>query len=88
MKDRSQLGVARAEHAPKGLIPLPVEPRRRRLRYEVVGLGFLGLGVLLLANLHTPSGLLGYWLGQVPLLPVRHWSAPARSPDRSWCWAW
>ncbi len=65
MKDRSQVGLARAERAATGLIPLPVEPRRRRLRYEVVGLGFVGLGVLLLVNLRSPAGLLGYYLGVV-----------------------
>jgi len=63
MGDRSQLGVARAERASAGLIPLPLEPRRRRLRYEVVGLAFFGLGVLLLTNLHRPSGFAGQCLG-------------------------
>ncbi len=63
MKDRSQLGVARAERASAGLIPLHIEPKRKRLRYEVIGLGVLGLGILLLANLHSPSGYAGYCLG-------------------------
>ncbi len=63
MKDRSQLGVARAERAPAGLISLHLEPKRKRLHYEVIGLGVLLVGILLLANLRSPSGYAGYCLG-------------------------
>jgi len=62
MKDRSQLGVARAARGPDGILHLSVEPRRRRLRYEVIGLGCFALGFLLIANLRSPSGVVGPYL--------------------------
>ncbi len=62
MKDRSQLRVARAARGPEGILHLSVEPRRRRLRYEVIGLGCFALGFLLIANLHSPSGVVGPYL--------------------------
>lgn len=62
MKDRSQQGLARTERGPDGILHLSVEPRRRRLRYEVIGLSCFALGFLLLANLRTPSGVVGPYL--------------------------
>ena len=61
MKERSRAGVARTQRSP-GLIALPVEPRRRRLRYEVIGLGLFTLGLLLLVNFRAPSGVIGPYL--------------------------
>jgi DNA segregation ATPase FtsK/SpoIIIE, S-DNA-T family len=61
MKERSRAGVARTQRSP-GLIALPVEPRRRRLRYEVIGLGLFTLGLLLLVNFRAPSGVVGPYL--------------------------
>mgnify|MGYP005839336861 CR=1 FL=1 len=58
MTDRSSLGVARSARPTRRLVPLPAEPRRRRLRYEVVGLGVLTLGLLLLFSAGRHSGVL------------------------------
>ncbi len=62
MRESSRAGTAPAERKAGGIIPLPVEPRRRRLRYEVIGLGLFALGFLLLANLRAPSGVVGPYL--------------------------
>jgi S-DNA-T family DNA segregation ATPase FtsK/SpoIIIE len=61
MRESSRAGTAPVERK-AGIIPLPVEPRRSRLRYEVIGLGLFALGFLLLANLRAPSGLIGPYL--------------------------
>ncbi|MBN1460846.1 MAG: DNA translocase FtsK, partial [Armatimonadetes bacterium] len=57
MKDRSQLGAARTTRSPSRLLPLPAEPRRR-LRYEIVGLGVFALGLVLLMGAGRQSGLI------------------------------
>ncbi len=62
MRDRSQLGEARPLRTPGKLIPLPVEPHRRRLRYEVVGLGLFALGIVLLMGAARESGLIAPFL--------------------------
>ncbi len=59
MRDRSQLGVARSLKPERRPIPLPVEPRRHRLRYEVIGLGSFTLGLLLLFGVGAHSGFIG-----------------------------
>jgi len=59
MRDRSQLGVARSLKPERRPIPLPVEPRRHRLRYEVIGLGLFTLGLLLLFGVGSHSGFIG-----------------------------
>ncbi len=56
MRDRSQLGETRAVRSAPRLIPLPVEHPRRRLRYEVVGLGLFVLGMVLLWGSGSESG--------------------------------
>jgi S-DNA-T family DNA segregation ATPase FtsK/SpoIIIE len=60
MGDRSQMGVARPTRLPRASRPdsgpiLSLQPHRRRLRYEVIGLGLstLGLALLLSAGRHT-----------------------------------
>ncbi len=62
MRDRSQLGEARPLRTPGKLIPMPVEPHRRRLRYEVVGLGLFALGIVLLMGAARESGLIAPFL--------------------------
>ena len=62
MRDRSQLGEARLPaggqaRPARRLIPLPAEHPRRRLRYEVIGLGLLVLGIVLLVGAQRESGL-------------------------------
>jgi len=58
MKDRSQTGVARVARPARSPRPLPLEPRRLRLRYEVVGLGIFTLGLLLLFSAGRQTGLI------------------------------
>ena len=60
MGDRSQTGVARPTRLPRASMPdsgpiLSLQPHRRRLRYEVIGLGLstLGLSLLFSASRHT-----------------------------------
>ena len=62
MRDRSQLGEVRPIRTPGRLIPLPVEPHRRRLRYEVVGLGLFALGIVLLMGAARETGLVAPFL--------------------------
>ena len=57
MRDRSQLGAARPAAPPRRVIPLPVAPHRRRLRYEIVGLSLFTLGLLLITGVGRSSGL-------------------------------
>jgi S-DNA-T family DNA segregation ATPase FtsK/SpoIIIE len=65
MGDHPQLGVARPARLPRQPIPLPVEPRRLRLRYEVIGLGVSTLGLLLLFSAGRPHGLVASALNAV-----------------------
>ena len=58
MRDRVQMGAARPGRLPRQLIPLPIEPHRQRLRYEVVGLGLFTLGLLLLFSAGRQTGLI------------------------------
>jgi len=62
MRTRSQLGAARAARPVRGPIPLPVESHRRRLRYEVIGLGLFTVGLLLLTSAGSESGLVAPFL--------------------------
>ena len=62
MRDRSQLGEARVARPAGRLIPLPSEHPRRRLRYEVIGLGLLVLGIVLLWGAERESGLVAPFL--------------------------
>ncbi len=57
MRDRSQLGEARPSGTPRRVAPLPVEPHRRRLRYEIVGLCLFTVGLLLIIGVGRSSGL-------------------------------
>ena len=57
MRDRSQLGAARPSGTPRRVAPLPVEPHRRRLRYEIVGLCLFTVGLLLIIGVGRSSGL-------------------------------
>jgi len=57
MGDRSQIGEARPARSSSHLIPLPSQPHRRRLRYEVVGLGVFALGLVLMMGASRESGL-------------------------------
>ncbi|MFB3879874.1 MAG: DNA translocase FtsK [Armatimonadota bacterium] len=58
MRDRSQLGEARVARPAGRLVPLPIEHPRRRLRYEVIGLGLFVLGIVLLWGAERESGLI------------------------------
>ncbi len=62
MRDRSQLGAAPGARPSRGLIPIPVQPHRLRLRYEVVGLGAFTLGILLITGTGRQSGLVAPFL--------------------------
>jgi len=57
MRDRSPLGEARPLRPANRPAPLPIEPRRR-LRYEVVGLGLFALGIVLLVGAARETGLI------------------------------
>lgn len=57
MRNRPQTGAARSTGPPRGLIRLPVEAPRKRLRYEIVGLGLFTLGLLLITGVGRSSGL-------------------------------
>jgi S-DNA-T family DNA segregation ATPase FtsK/SpoIIIE len=48
---------ARAAAPARRLVPLPAEHPRRRLRYEVIGLGLFVLGIVLLVGAQRESGL-------------------------------
>jgi len=61
MRDRSPLGEVRPLRSPARSVPLPAEPRRR-LRYEVVGLGLFALGIVLLVGAGRQSGLVAPFL--------------------------
>ncbi len=57
MRDRSQMGAAGAMRLPRRFAAEAAEPRRR-LRYEVIGLGLFALGIVLLIGAGRQSGLL------------------------------
>jgi S-DNA-T family DNA segregation ATPase FtsK/SpoIIIE len=57
MRNRPQTGAARSTGPPRSLIRLPVEAPRKRLRYEIIGLGLFTLGLLLITGVGRNSGL-------------------------------
>jgi len=57
MRNRPQTGAARSTGPPRSLIRLPVEAPRKRLRYEILGLGLFTLGLLLITGVGRSSGL-------------------------------